>query len=472
MRFLNWVLFLTLVTIQASCNSNINDSKELTFTIDTNTSYQEIEGFGATGAWWAQYVGGWENERDDILELLFSTEKGIGLSIYRYNIGAGATNVFDPWRRTHSLEVEPGVYDWTKDENAIWVALQAQEYGVEQIVAFINSPPPRLTLNNLASGNQQGITNISSDNYQAFAEYGIGITEYLRNEVGLNITALSPINEPQWTWGKESIDNQEGCHYDPEDVIDVLLAYKNEMDSRGINDFILSAPEAGEWSTAMTYARDMFEHEELKDYFDAFDGHSYWSSRQDKEVFARVFYNNFPDKKIHMSEWTEMINGKDTTMSSAFVLANEIHDDLTVLNAVSWQYWIAVSKYDYRDGLVYVSNLSHKITETKRLWAFGNYSRFIRPGFERVEVTETSDPIIKASAYHQDDKLIVVLVNTSASSYELNLEQVLGSQSYQSVHLYETSENHDLELLEDNVKSNRDITINSKSITTLEITLD
>ncbi|MGB2862316.1 MAG: glycoside hydrolase, partial [Sedimentisphaerales bacterium] len=51
---------------------------------------QEIDGFGASGAWWAQIIGGWEeSKRQEIVELLFG-KKGIGLSIYRYNVGAGS----------------------------------------------------------------------------------------------------------------------------------------------------------------------------------------------------------------------------------------------------------------------------------------------------------------------------------------------------------------------------------------------
>lgn len=30
-------------------------------TVDKNVTYQTFEGFGASGAWWAQAVGGWTN---------------------------------------------------------------------------------------------------------------------------------------------------------------------------------------------------------------------------------------------------------------------------------------------------------------------------------------------------------------------------------------------------------------------------
>ena len=47
----------------------------------------------ASGAWWAQIVGGWDNKdengeeiRNVISRLLYSKADGIGMNIYGYNI--------------------------------------------------------------------------------------------------------------------------------------------------------------------------------------------------------------------------------------------------------------------------------------------------------------------------------------------------------------------------------------------------
>ena len=85
-------------------------------TINKNKKFQTFSGFGASGAWWAQEVGGWthtdnqsgKSVRDRISELLYSKENGIGLRTYRYNIGAGSAhsgsgNIGNPLRRTESF---------------------------------------------------------------------------------------------------------------------------------------------------------------------------------------------------------------------------------------------------------------------------------------------------------------------------------------------------------------------------------
>ena len=147
--------------------------------LDTATTYQTMETFGTSGAWWSQYVGGFTKDpygngvatRDAISELLFDKEKGIGLTSYRYNLGAGSvesrTGTFwDSHRKAQCFETEPGVYDFTKDANAVWFLKKAVELGVEEVVFFCNSPLVRLTDNGLPHMSEGGSkTNIQPENY-------------------------------------------------------------------------------------------------------------------------------------------------------------------------------------------------------------------------------------------------------------------------------------------------------------------
>ncbi|MBN1935385.1 MAG: hypothetical protein JW934_12010 [Anaerolineae bacterium] len=91
--------------------------------------------------------------RQRVIRLLFDREQGIGLSIYRYNMGSGSgEEIRDPWRRAETFEVEPGVYDWSRDRNALWVMKAARQAGADTFVAFANSPPARMTRSGLVSG--------------------------------------------------------------------------------------------------------------------------------------------------------------------------------------------------------------------------------------------------------------------------------------------------------------------------------
>ncbi|MBK8050397.1 MAG: hypothetical protein IPK16_26825 [Anaerolineales bacterium] len=145
-----------------------------------------------------------------------------------------------------------------------------------------------------------------------------------------------------------------------------------------------------------------------------------------------------------MSEWTEMKEGRDRGMDSALVMAGTIHDDLTITNVTSWQYWIAVSKYQYRDGLIYVDPLDQDVLPAKRLWVLGNYARFIRPGFVRMETAGGSD-VLQVSAYRapDDQRWVILAVNHANRPVDLTLEAVAGTVPVQGEQ-YETSEAADL----------------------------
>src|SRR5882762_4750229 len=66
--------------------------------IDINKTYQVISNFGASDAWSCQFVGNWPGpSKNAIADWLFSMDtltngnpKGIGLSLWRFNIGAGS----------------------------------------------------------------------------------------------------------------------------------------------------------------------------------------------------------------------------------------------------------------------------------------------------------------------------------------------------------------------------------------------
>lgn len=454
--------------------------ENLTITIDENIVYQTIESFGASGAWWSQDVGGWTSPdkdgielREKIAELFFDPTKGIGLSAYRYNIGAGSaesgsdSGITDVWRRAESFETDAGVYDWTKDENAVWFLTKAKDMGVSELVFFCNSPPIRLTKNGKAYGNAadgQSTSNLSEENYEAFANYVLDITEHFISE-GYPIKYVSPVNEPQWEW----TGGQEGCHYEPQELVKFLNVFLDVMEQRNIEGLELSAPELGEWgNTSYPYYEAILKDERLSGYLKSFDIHSYWSDVQAKTGFMGwLKEKTSKDIALKMSEWCEMKNGMDLSMDSALNLASEINTDLTVLNAVSWQYWIAASCYSYRDGLIYVNTPAQGMNTTKRLWAMGNFSRFVRPGYMRIECSADSSDIelsaFKGKNGEEAEKLVIVLINKKDNEYKISADNFCGRTGI----VYVTDDKHDLEQTEEITEQTKEIVLPSKSVVTI-----
>ena len=85
--------------------------------------------------------------------------------------------------------------------------------------------------------------NLPEENYEAFADYFITITKYFIDK-GVPVKYISPINEPQWSWGGGWV-GQEGCHYEPEQALAVFKVFAEKIKESGL-PVKLMAPESGE----------------------------------------------------------------------------------------------------------------------------------------------------------------------------------------------------------------------------------
>ena len=319
--------------------------------IDPQKKYQTIESFGVSGAWWAQEIGGWEEpdeesglpKRERIAELLFDREKGIGVSCYRYNLGAGSKQSgkgqYSPaCRRAESFDCDGGAYDWRCDKNAVWMLRQAVNYGVSEIIFFVNSPPERFTKNGMAHGSKAFHSNLSRANYTNFVNYCLDCVAHFRAE-GIPVRYLSPVNEPVWKW----TGGQEGCHYRPHQVRTLFRLFANALEQRpDLVDLKLSGAENGDirWFNK-TYCRIMLGDKKIRARVDAIDTHSYCVTPQvgplpsligDRLPFLkryrRYLDRHFPDVPAKTSEWTHMKGGRDYGMDSALEQTRILMEDL------------------------------------------------------------------------------------------------------------------------------------------------
>ena len=398
--------------------------------INHQKKFQTYEGIGASGAWWAQVVGGWNhldrksekpvNER--IAELLYNKNTGIGMNIYRYNLGGGSKNslssVFYNKNRMAESFDDNGKYDWTRDENAVNMMRLCVNEGADSVVFFSNSPPERLTKNHKSCLDKPFRSNLPRENEEAFCDYLLDCAEHFINE-GIPVKHISPVNEPMWIWTEKN--GQEGCHYNPHEVYSLLKKLSSKIRERKALDGVkISACENGDirWFNR-TYTLAVLMNKKIREACDGIDVHSYClpipvpflNNRVDFLKRYRKFLDIFfPTVKVTMSEWCHMNGGRDAGMSSALECAKIMFEDFTILGASSWQHWIAVSEVDYCDGLIYINEDDKTFYTTKRLFVTGNFSKYVPVGSSRVEIT-TDDKDIKAVAFSKDDKTVIILIN-------------------------------------------------------------
>lgn len=512
MKKLKYVALYVATLAAASMSFNMNAN---TTTIDINAgiTHQTIDGFGASDAWSMDPLGKyWTLEnKNKVADLLFSETSGIGLSLWRFNVGAGSavtdvSIITNPWRRVECFkQTQDGNYDWTKQSGQQWFLESAKERGVNQFVAFFNSPPVWMTKNGHAQCDSSvGSTNLKKDYDVEFAKFAIDVVEHFKNEKGITFNYISPINEPTWDWNGS---NQEGCRFNNDDCKAVYDALYAELEKKGLTKEVEIDGVEGVEMTAMldndTYKKFSGNAQytggsnslgvgKYREYIKDFIGdqsfnhklgkkigcHSYWSDYSNtgddrlgelKDLLRQNIDKYVQNGRFWMTEYCIMGgygSGRDLGIDPALYITRLIHRDLSRANASAWIWWTAVSKEDYKDGLIYTnfvnSGDAQTIFESKILWGLGNYSKFIRPGSVRINCTGADDVNgLMASAYldSKNHKIIIVLVNCSSSQAQIkfDLKGIPEGRSLSKLTPYITSSS-------DNLSAKPEISLSSQYI--------
>ena len=364
---------------------------------------QTLKGWGTSACWWSQYCGD-EKTQDEIASLLYGSE-GLGLNIYRYNVGGGTDpdnfRVKDPWRRTESFmlfdrEKEETSWDFSRDKNAVAMMKKCLDLGnIDTLVLFANSPHYCQTSTGQASGSLLYHTcNIPKSKYKEFVDYFLDVTEHFLNE-GFPVNYISPINEPQWKWGGSYVW-QEGCHYETEEVVEILSLFAKEIIRRNL-PVKLYAPESGEFlGKTVEYFEAMQKDEDIMKVLGVFAFHSYHSD-DDPEI-RYEFYDKLvkpnPNIRFDMSEWCELPNKSHTkNFKGALITARIIGQDMIHTGSESWTAWVAVNGisikddgFDYSDAMLSASPDFSKWYINERYWAMAHYSKYIPVGSKALDI--------------------------------------------------------------------------------------
>ena len=240
-------------------------------TVNPSIKFQEIKGFAAADAWTGAFVGEYWNEgiKQEIADYFFSQEadekgqpKGIGLSMWRVNLGAGSYEQFPhgriksnhpplangiTWDHTRLAESyladinNPAAgYNWEKGKGHQYWMREAKKRGLEHLVAAVFSPGVPWTITGVATNITSAGTaggwdgNLTETGYTAFPAYladvanhfaGQSVADNYGNTKNLRFDYISPVNEPQFSWsGSGGIANQEGSPFSNANITRIVKA--------------------------------------------------------------------------------------------------------------------------------------------------------------------------------------------------------------------------------------------------------
>jgi O-glycosyl hydrolase len=458
----------------------------------SQTTAQTMQGFGASGAWWPNDLVNFpKTAQEKVGDLLYS-RPGIDLSVYRYNIGGGGLGVTNPTRAVQSFLTSPGVYKWSADAGGMAFLRIAHEHGVPILEGFVNSAPKEWTTNTKSCGGQ-----LIPGDEPAYAAYLAQVVRHLHKADGIDLSYVSPMNEPDNSFsscGQEGmavpVAQRAAVVQDLGKTLAKRAPYSQVIADESSLAFFQFLPEAPQWLAVTGASR----------WAVALAHHTYDYPTDAQAAQVAPLGVQF-GKPLWMTEIC-CYDGKgpligfgqqyDPTMTSGLWLANTIYQDLAVIGDSQFDWWTALSSQlgcdpvanatcatgentsGWNDGLLYYdpnyrTDGNHTIYTTKRYWVLGNFSRYVRPGAVRHQVTNVPNGLNVLAFQNQETWTVVVLNNDVQGSAPARLRIALPSSGFRPTGAFETSTNMDLAPVQRPHSLNGDgyqVQVPSQSVTT------
>ncbi|KAF4625601.1 hypothetical protein G7Y89_g12564 [Cudoniella acicularis] len=408
-----------------------------TITVDTSKTYQTIDGFGFSEAFQRAntIVNLPTDKQKEALDLLFSTTTGAGMTILRIGIGSSPDsssdhmNTIEP-KNPGSPSATPN-YVWDeKDSGQLFVAKQAVTYGVKTFYADAWSAPGFMKTNgNDANGGSlcgvSGATCKSGDWRQAYADYLVKYVQ-LYLAAGVKITHLGFLNEPELTTTYASMESSGA---QAADFIKVLYP---TLQKANLEDVGIACCDAEGWGDQKSMTGSLSS---VNSMVNLITSHAYTSQPSSPiGTTHHVWQTEWADLQ---GAWTAAWYGSGGA-GEGMTWANHIHDGITTANCSGYLYWVGAQGGNTNSKLMKIEN--GVVTPSKRLWAFGQYSRAVRPGAIRVDASAGG---MKTTAFKNLDGSVAVLVINSGSSttVSISFKGFVGT----AVKAWVTDNTHDLD---------------------------
>ncbi|PRY96630.1 O-glycosyl hydrolase [Marinilabilia salmonicolor] len=355
--------------------------------IDPDIVHQTITGFGGANMIW-----GTDYLTEAEMDLAFGTdEEQLGLSIYRVRLSSNRS-------------------DWAALVNSVKMA---NDRGAK-VLASPWSPPAEWKSNNSINGGGY----LLKEHYADFAGYINEFIQFMADN-GAVVDAVSIQNEPDW-----EVD-YEGCEYTVAEMYDFVKNYAGVIQ----NAKVVAAESL---NSNQAYTRDILNDPTAADNLDIVGGHLYGGGlapyplarEKGKEIWMTEYLLNLNSGNVP-GNWTEHTD-TETIWDETMEMLDGIHSAMTYdWNAYIW--WYIRRYYSFLgDG----NNGTQRGKILKRGYAFSHYSKFIRPGYQRIDVGTAGVSTLKMTAFRGDGNTVIVILNSSEYSEKtIEMDMPAGANS-------------------------------------------
>jgi glucuronoarabinoxylan endo-1,4-beta-xylanase len=344
-------------------------------TINPGTTYQTMDGFGIADVWQSR-----NNSTTALVTLLFDPDQGIGLTLLR--IGIDGTSGQPRIMGDAAFVDGPAV---VKHGGKVWAAPW--------------SPPANMKDNN----NVNNGGHLLAANYEAWASVLAAFPAYYKQQSGVDLYALSPQNEPDFTASYQS------CLYDKTQMNNFIKVLGPKLAALTPPVGVLAA-EPDVWNNLWNgdnYGTAILGDATVSSLVTVLATHDYGSNVNSTTRPAPPAGANM----THRVWQTEITYSSGAAINAGLDIARGIYAAVTGGGVNGWLYWWTQA---FMDG----GNASNP---PKRVYAMGNFSKFVRPGYVRVGVTGAPTGVqIVPFVNPGDGTLAIVALNSGTSAQSIS----------------------------------------------------
>lgn len=350
--------------------------------IDLSDEKQSIRGFG--GMTHPVWISDLTPEQRDTA---FGNDAGqIGMTILRIHVDENQSN-------------------WSRE---IDTAVRAQELGA---IVFASPWNPPESMQVVLDGQRR----LDPSKYGAYLDHLNAFVEFMSTS-GVQLHAISVQNEPDYA--------HDWTEWSPQEVEAFMVDFAGDLATRVI------APESFQYRKDLS--DPILNNPAALANLDILGAHLYGT--QLSQFPYPLFKEKGAGKELWMTEvYTDSSNDADL-WPLALDVAYNIHNSMVLADFNAYVWWYIRRSYGMirEDGEI-----------SKRGWCMAQYSKFVRPGFVRIQAPESPSNGVHLSAYKGDGQVVLVALNRNDGVQSLSID-VSGSGA-ESFERYTTSGSKNLQ---------------------------
>ena len=398
-------------------------------------TYQTVDGFGAGIKRRTEHLFALEdNMREQIETYAFQDLEPNMIRFFVYH------DLEDPNDNNDPFNLNFSSLNWTRyDSNsnlnatryvgeALNNAFNLSTNGFDHVIGNCNSAPAWLKTN---GAHNNGGTLISGEEDE-FSEFLVAFINGMQSRYGINVTAISPTNEPDYNVSYESMNTT------PSELSSIISNLDSRLDAENLSAVKIISPETfrvtsnDATKSTTNYINSMFGNPSVVVATDVVATHTYqnpinptdWSSLKTAALEKPIWVTEAGN--LHSPNWD---------MEDASYHINRILDGFNYGGLTAYMLHLFYEKHDYQNEVnvgqnygssalvLWDSNMN--IILPKRYYVFKHFTNLVKNGYQRIH-TGSFDSGPKAVAFKSPDETKITLQlfsDNNVDNFEIEIPQ-------------------------------------------------